>query len=406
MEKLKRLDPYKWLAVALMTALGAVVFYALLQRPQSDIAIHTLWAEQASLADPKSFIRQAAHPLWRICVFILMQTGLSAQASATVFTALCKGLETWALVLLAQRLIGHQGWEAALCGVCAAMVSSVWVPWLNISAFLSGGSPNPWHSPTQVALMAPMILSVLYTAAAEERFLQTREAIPWRDAAFLSVMLLLSALIKPTFLQAFLPAAGLYFLARWIWGGRENRHSLRLLLAAAPAVLVIALQFLFYFGGIIETQGGIVVLLNASKSLGVLRLVILTQLFPLYALAMFADKATIKKPLFTLTLLLDAVAVLQMLILSETGYRAQDGNFGWAVMGAALMLWAVALPLFAYKASGWVRRLRAAAGGAPHVVDRPRAEAAKIIAGGVLLLWHLASGIGYVIYLLTSQNVL
>jgi hypothetical protein len=406
MTRTKRPDPYKWLAVALMTALGAIVFAALVQRPQSDIAIHTLWAEQASLSDLKSFVRQAAHPLWRICVFILMQTGLSAQASAVIFTALCKGLETWALVALAQRLIGHGGWEAALCGVCASMAASVWVPWVNLSVFLSGGSPNPWHSPTQVALMAPMILSVLYTAEAEERFLRTREAVPWRDAAILSVLLLLTALIKPTFLQAFLPAAGVYFLTRWMWSPKGNRHFLRLLLAAAPAVLLIALQFLFYFGGIVETQGGIILLFNGRKTLGVLRLVLLTQLFPLFALAAFADKAAFKKPLFALALLLDAVAVLQMLILSETGYRAQDGNFGWAVMGAALMLWAVALPLYGYQALQWFRRVRKAANGAPHVVNRPRAEAAKLIIGGVLLLWHLGSGIGYYIYLLATQNVL
>lgn len=402
----KRPDLYKWLAVALMTALGAVVFAALIERPQSDIAIHTLWAEQASLADLKSFVRQAAHPLWRICVFLLMRTGLSAQAGAVIFTAACKGLETWALVVLAQKLIGRRGWEAALCGVCAAMAASVWVPWVNLSVFLSGGSPNPWHSPTQVALMAPMILSVRFAAETEERFLRTREAVPWRDAAILSILLLLTALVKPTFLQAFLPAAGIYFLARWMWSPKGNRHFLRLLLTAAPAVLLVALQFLFYFGGVVETQGGIILLFNGRKTLGVLRLVLLTQLFPLFALAAFSDKETLKKPLFALALLLDAVAVLQMLILSETGYRAQDGNFGWAVMGAALMLWAVALPLFTFRASAWIGRLRAAADGAPHVVSRPRAEAARMIIGGVLLLWHLGSGIGYYVYLLTTQNVL
>lgn len=406
MKRLRQIEPYQWLAAALTAALGAVVFAALVQRPQSDIAIHTLWAQQASLADLKSFVRQAAHPLWRICVFLLMQTGLTAQASAVIFTALCKGLATWALVALAQKLIGRRGWEAALCGVCASLAASVWIPWINPTVFYGGGSPNPWHSPTQVAVMAPMIFSVLYTAMAEERHLRTQEVIPWKDAALLSAMLLLSALIKPTFLQAFLPAAGLYFLVRWLRNPKGSPYFLRLLLVAAPAVLVILLQFLFYFGGIVETQGGMVVLVSGEKTLAVLRLVVLTQLFPLFALAAFWDRETLKKPLFTLTLLLDGVAIVQMLVLSETGYRAQDGNFGWAVMGAALMLWAVALPYFAFKFTAWVRRLRAAADGAPHVVNRPRAEAAKMIIGGVLLLWHLGSGIGYYVYLLVTNNAL
>jgi hypothetical protein len=406
MIRTRRFDWTKWLAVALMAALGAWVFHALLWRAQSDIAIHTLWAQQASLSDLKSFIRQAAHPLWRICVFILMQTGLSANASALVFTALCKGLETWALIVLAQRLIGRRGWEAALCGLVAAMVSSIWVPWVNPTVFIGGGSPNPWHSPTQIALMAPMILCVSWTAMAEERFRQSGEIVPWKDTAALSALLLISALIKPTFLQAFLPAAGLYFAVRWIKSPKDSQYFLRLLLAAAPAVLAILLQFLFYFGGIIETQGGITVLVSGEKMLQVLRLVVFTQLFPLFVLIAFADRDTLRKPLFILVLLLDAVSILQMLILSETGYRAQDGNFGWAVMGAALMLWAVALPLYGHRVSVWIRRRRTAAEGAPYVVSRPHAEAAKVIAGGVLLLWHLASGIGYYMYLLTSQSAL
>jgi hypothetical protein len=406
MKRTQRIDLWKWFAIALSASLGALVFHALLQRPQSDIAIHTLWAQQATLADLKSFVRQAAHPLWRICVFLLMQTGLSSNASALLFTALCKGLETWALVALSRRLIGHRGWEAALCGFLASIVSSVWVPWVNPTVFIGGGSPNPWHSPTQIALMAPMILAVAWTAMAEERYLGAREIIPWKDAAMLSSMLLISALIKPTFLQAFLPAAGLYFLVRWIKNPKGSRYYLRLLLAAAPAVLVIALQFLFYFGGVVETQGGMTVSVSGEKTLDTVRLVVFTQLFPLFVLIAFADRNTLKQPLFLFTLLLDAVAVVQMLVLSETGYRAQDGNFGWAVMGAALMLWAVTLPLFCVRASRWIRRLCTASDGVPHVVSRPRAQAAKMIAGGVLLLWHAASGIGYVIYLLTSRNAL
>lgn len=406
MERIKRFDLWRLLAVALSAALGALVFHALLLRPQSDIAIHTLWAQQATLADLKSFVRQAAHPLWRICVFILMQTGLSANASALLFTALCKGLETWALVALAGRLIGSRSWQAALCGFLASIVSSVWVPWVNPAVFLGGGSPNPWHSPTQIALMAPMILSVARTAAAEERYLGVREILPWKDAAFLSAMLFISALIKPTFLQAFLPAAGLYFLWRWLQNPKGSRYYLRLLLAAAPAVLVIALQFLFYFGGVVETQGGMTVSVSGEKTMDVVRLVLLTQLFPLFVLLAFADRETLRQPLFILTLLLDAVAIVQMLVLSETGYRAQDGNFGWAVMGAALMLWAVTLPLFFVRASRWARRFRTRADGMPHVVSRPRAQAVKMVAGAVLLLWHTASGIGYVAYLIASRNAL
>jgi hypothetical protein len=51
-----------------------VVFAALVQRPQSDIAIHTLGSQQASLA---TLVLRAAGgaPVWRICVFLLSADG-------------------------------------------------------------------------------------------------------------------------------------------------------------------------------------------------------------------------------------------------------------------------------------------------------------------------------------------
>jgi hypothetical protein len=227
----------------------------------------------------------------------------------------------------------------------------------------------------------------------------------WREVIVLAALLLASLLAKPTFMQAFLPAACVYFLLLWIRRPKNTPFILRMLVAAAPSVLFMVLQYLFYFGGIVgSAQESMVLQVSWQKASEVAVSVLLMQLFPLFVLVTCADRDTLRTPLFRLTILMDAVAILEMLLLSENGRRASDGNFGWAMMGSALMLWAITLPVFARGLTLWIRRRRAAAEGKPYLTSHPRLEPVKWGAGLMLLLWHLGSGICYIVYLLTTST--
>ena len=402
----------KWLAAIGAFALGYFIFYALMQRLGSDISIHAAWAADGSFANPKTFFYHCAHPLWHVTVAALTRTGLSLSVSAALVTALSKAAEVWLLVALAERIIGRKGWLATLCGVLAGLVSAVWMPALNPHIYYGVGSPNPWHSPTQLLVMVAMLFSIPYTARCVETFQRrlpidgAKANVPWRDAAILAAVLFVSLAAKPTFLQAFLPAACLYFLVMWIRKPRNSPFFWRMLAAAAPALLLLLLQFLFYFGQILPTQGGIALQVSWEKLGTVAVNVLLNRLFPLFVLLTCVDRDTLKKPLYQLTLLTDAVSILQMLLLTETGSRASDGNFGWAMMGSALMLWAITLPVFADRLLRWLKRRRAAAEGQPYLSNHPRLEPYKWAAGVLLLLWHAITGAYYVVYLLTTTNVL
>ncbi|HPS81928.1 MAG TPA: hypothetical protein PLP25_08735 [Candidatus Limiplasma sp.] len=230
--------------------------------------------------------------------------------------------------------------------------------------------------------------------------------VGWRTAGVLSALLLLSLLAKPTFMQAFLPAACLYFLWLWVKNPKNSRFIVRMMLTAAPAVLFMGFQYLYYFGIIVPSQGQMVVQVSWEKAGEVALDVLLIRAFPIFVLATCADRETLRKPLYSLTLLMDAVSIVEMLLLTETGRRASDGNFGWAMMGSALMLWAVTLPLFARRAKGWLDRRRALAEGKPYLENRPKAEATVLWIGAGLLLWHLASGVYYLVYLMNTVRPL
>ena len=409
---IKRLDWTKWLAVGLSLVLGYAVFYALALRSASDMSIHATWAAEGSFTDPRSFLHHGAHPLWHLLVATVLLTGMPLPMAAALVTALFKAAEVYLLIRLSGQLLGREGWLATACGLTASLVSAVCVPGVNPTVYLGIGSPNTWHSPTQMAAMVAMLLCVPLCAKCVETFRRrlpeqgAKANVEKRDAILLAVLLVVSLIAKPTFMQAFLPAACLYFLVMWLHKPRNSPFFLRMLTAAAPAVFIMVLQYLYYFGIIVPSQGDMVVQVSWAKTGEVAVDVLLTRAFPIFVLITCADRETYRKPLFGLTLAMDAVAIAEMLVLSENGRRAADGNFGWAMMGSALMLWAITLPLFIRRLHGWLDRRKAAAEGQPYLENRPRAEALRWGSGAALLLWHLGSGIYYIVYLLTTTNVL
>jgi len=402
----------KWLAALGALILGYIVFMALMQRPASDISIHAAWAQQGSFANPKTFVYRAAHPLWHIIVALFLRVGLPLDVSASLLTALCKAGEVWLLITLAESIIGKKGWLATLSGVLCALVTAVWVPVLNAQIYYGIGSPNTWHSPTQLMAMVMMLIILPYTARCVETFQRRlptegeKANISWRNTAVLGALLAVSLLAKPTFMQAFFPAACLYFLLMWIKRPKNSPFFWRLLAAAAPSVLMMALQYLFYFGQVLPTQGGMALHVSWDKTADVALSVILTRLFPLFVLLTTLERERYQKPLYQLALLMDAVAIAEMLLVSETGRRAADGNLGWAMMGSALMLWALTLPVFLNKLTLWLKRRKAAAEGHPYLTSHPKLEPLKWATGSLLLLWHAATGIYYVVYMITTTNVL
>ena len=403
----------RWLATALMFALSFVVFYMLAQRPSSDLSIHAAWASEGNFADPRSFVHHAAHPLWHVMVAAVLLTGLPLAASAALVTALWKAAEVWLLIALSARLLGKNGWLPTLCGFMLSIVSAVLVPAINPTVYLGAGSPNPWHSPTQIAALTLMLICLPMVADAVDDFHRRlpvegeKTTIPIRRALLLSALLVISLLAKPTFMQAFLPAACLYFLVMWIRRPQNGAFFWRMVAVAVPSVVLMVLQSLYYFWFYSAAQGGSATLLVTWQKTGDVAVqVLLTRAFPLFALLTCAKRDIWRKPVYQLGLLMDVVSIAEMLLLSETGRRAADGNFGWAMMGSSLMLWALTLPLFLRTAQNWFHSRAVSADGRMLLEARTVWSTLRLVVGSALLLWHLASGIYYIFYLMTTTKAL
>ncbi|MDD3337147.1 MAG: hypothetical protein PHI98_16820, partial [Eubacteriales bacterium] len=285
-------------------------------------------------------------------------------------------------------------WVVTVSALVCLMVSSLCLPFYNPTVYAGVGTPNTWHSPTQMIAMVWMLLCVPYTAACYDEFVELQKVVgskamlSWRKPLLLGLMLIFSLAAKPTFMQVFLPAACLFFLVMWIRNPNNSRFFLQMLGCVLPAIALMILQYMYYFGIIVPSQGDMVLELSLDKLKNVAIATLLIQGFPLYAL--FTEGKSKRDSFFWLVLIMDLVGVLEFLILGENGRRAADGNFGWGMMGAALMLWVVMLPRFLLR------------------VQAERKENGKLrsthVTGMLLLGWHLASGIYYLAYLFTTSN--
>lgn len=188
-----------------------------------------------------------------------------------------------------------------------------------------------------------------------------------------AVLVILSALAKPSYLIVLLPALFLLVIRdRGLW-------RVALLANFLPGTLVLAWLFLMTFGG---TSGGLAfaplkVMTHFTELWTILPKTTLSLLFPLTTLAVL-HRQVLNDRLVILCWLMVFFSLAFALLLSETGERVFDGNWLWSSQLSGFALFTVSLRLLLNLnrklVSGW--RLTLAWG----------AFAAHVLAG---LAWYL-----------------
>ncbi len=387
-----------FLSHVLIFALSLVVFGSIIQNPGSDLSIHATWAGEGDFRDLTSFFHHIANPMWHVLVLLLSMTGVPLFTAAVIITAVCK-LVTFALThyFFTRWLKGSvRQWLITLLAVICTVVSGLCWPWYNPTVYLGAGTPNLWHSATHMMAMVWMPLCVVQIAHVYDEF-KRREPLsgaatllPWGDILWLCFLLLCSLASKPSFMQVCLPASCLFFLVKWIQHPKNSKYFLQVLLGVVPSIVLMILQYMYYFGIIVPVESEMILEISLDKVKTTAMMVLLMEAFPLYVL--WQTRKQPKDTLFWITLVMNVVGIVEFLLLGENGTRAADGNFGWGLMSSVLMLWMVALPRYV-KARSEETSLTA------------KARTAYGI-GWLLLAWHLASGLYYIWYLVSTGAAL
>jgi len=237
-------------------------------------------------------------------------------------------------------------------------------------------APNQYHNPTTL-LSKPLALALFAAGAAA-----VSGAAAGRLWAWL-VLVVVSGIVKPSFLLAFLPAVGLAALWRW----RVARWGLLVGGLFVPSVLLLLGQYTLRY--LLQADDGVNVmfapltvigLYTSTDTLNLGMRLALSVLFPLAVVAAFPRQAArdSRVPLAWLTF---AVGIAPGYLLAEGGGKASAGDFLWSGQLAAFVLFAVSAAFLAGRL-----------GGAGEREFRP-GTLARATACSAVFAWHVVSGV-------------
>ncbi len=297
---------------------------------------------------------------------LLIPLDISAAYSACIFTLFAYGVMVWIL----DKAQVKNGYEinsfrdsAIAFGFC--ILQPLYLPWLGFNDRFAGAySMNPIHNPTYMCMRGFALLcfclvydiwgaqeDVNYTGV----FFKVERGIK-KYYILLAVLLLLSAMAKPIFVEMFIPAVGLIMLngliTRLIKKDPDARDYFKKLLAmffcAIPTIIIVFLQFGMYFllGGSYGNAEGTVIITKFFEvwrlySDNIILSIVMGLAFPLFMIAV-DTKFFVSDKMGKLALVGYGVGLFEAAFFAEDGKLAH-GDFLWPMMSAILLLFTVSL---------------------------------------------------------------
>lgn len=411
------------IGIILLLAGAMAVFYAAykVSYVSVDYGIHVDIARKLDLTDPVRLFREHTEPVWHLLVRAVMKAstyikadGISAERAAGITSG---GLCAVTYLLTAHFLYrfgnkapagktaGLSVPGAALSALIFNLSSAVYVPWFNDKPYLGQGSPNPWHNPTTLMVRPVGLLIFLLVMSECERsrragFRKGSGLKIWKGI-LIAILLLLSNLSKPSFVQIFYPGIFVLMLL-WlvVYRFRNFLLGMQLLLCCLPSVALMGMQFLTaFYSKTNSNSAGVVIAPFKIAGLYTDNIAISTFLvlaFPiLIALCTMIRRSFDWTDAFAWIMLL--VGMAEKFLLAEGGSRMAHGNFNWGYILALYFVWFISMRDYLL----WKGALRTESdqGGPARSLST-----AGLILCSLVLLAHLISGIYYLYYLIVLGN--
>jgi hypothetical protein len=346
--------------------LSFILFVVLVNNKHSDLYGHAMYAKE--LVHQKSLTvgipelgKELDHtcPLWDYLVAwtvdlfgipIIYAVPLVC-STLIVFSMV---VERWIILFLLKDKVSVK--MANIIVLQFTFVSALYVPWFNKNVYLGQGSINVWHNPTYIAvkpfaLLAFFVFFASFYARENDTLTIFSYKFPKQNSliGILSLILLCSVLAKPSFIQVFLPAVGIFLLIELIKSKRKLlTFCLKIAAAFIPTIIILFLQI-----GTIWSQrsigGNQIGLSNfevwSSYSPNIPFSILLLLCFPICVFLINGKTAYSNKPML-FSMIITIVGIIEFGFLKETGDRIWHGNFGWGYSLSALIFWYAAIIQF------------------------------------------------------------
>ena len=254
----------------------------------------------------------------------------------------------------------------------------------NVDSHFSVGKigSNVWHNSTTLLLM-PFALLLFY-----ESFMFLEEAnFSKRKVLVICLLILVNALIKPSFLFAFVPA----FFIIVIFFYRNDRKKVMIsttLCFYATLCVVAEYLYIYIYNLNINSDGGIslsFIYIWRLYSNTILLDIVTGLSLPITVFVLFYKKV-ISKRIYLYSVLLFIMALLIYLFVQESGSRATHANFGWQVIICNYILFLVSTCI-----------------GLEHVEEKG-INNKKSLLFFIIFILHFISGILYLVKIATKYN--
>jgi hypothetical protein len=377
------------LVISTMVISGAIYFRRIVYPTNNDYSTHVLYTQQMldnKYEDVPDI--NLGHPGLQILlagIHLLTFKKVGLYGSLIVVQTLTQALT--ALILYFFWFDEGEGkgnnWSRAFWSLTLTIVAPVMLLAITDEKYYFGyiGLAN-YHNPT-IHLLRPFALLSFICAARTIRNERSTKLLVLASA----LLIILSAVIKPSYALTILPGLGLVTLLR-LYRKKPLDWTMLILGFVLPAGLVLLAQWIFTY--ILSGGGGAIGFhpfeVESAFSDYLFLKFLLSTLFPLSVL-FIRYRDFLREPDLQLAWFTFIIGAAQLYLLAEEGDRFYHGNFRWGAQISLFLLFAVSVRhIFRVeRITGFIRR------------------SDKLIVYGTYLA-HLAAGVAYYIHVFISPD--
>lgn len=338
----------EWLLKVIFSVILYTIAFTLIFRytgiTMSDYSVHMRQSEQLYRGNFINYIQSNPYFMWHFLVRVFYKIfAMPMEYATAVFSAL---VHVAVYLVAAEIMKKHEIDKSEVISFFLMFAGPLYAPWYNQNYYLGQYSPNIWHNPTSL-MVKPfaaccffMILGFLTDIGNGKKIKRSRWAV-------LSILIFLSVVAKPSFVQGMIPGLGVYLIYICVKNRFQRiKEYICLCLTFVPGVLLVLYQMSTFWGAG-GTRGAIKIgwlKVISYRSPDVWISLLLSFGFPLLYIVL-NRKRTLARTDVQLSICYFVMAWLEYAVLYET-VATYSGNFGWAQVLATFILWTVIIICF------------------------------------------------------------
>lgn len=203
-------------------------------------------------------------------------------------------------------------------------------------------SGNLWHNSTYLLMRLIALITLIWYMRCKKQY---KEKLTLFEGILYAFLLTLTTAVKPSFILVFLPTMAILLLVDLI-NGVDFKKIFLFSLTVIPSLLLMLLQKTILFSDSIETGIAIDPWYTLSLHARHPKVTLLLSIaFPLLVL-FFSIRKLFKNSFYLGAWIMWGIGFLQILFITETGARSNDGNFIWGYAFAIFTLNMISLIIY------------------------------------------------------------